>query len=80
MDGNGDFSNHFPVQKKIWGSIINRKIDSQAFFPSREPGCLGGTQKKGGSNTENVSNEKGAPGCLVYIGDEKLPSYIGIIS
>ena len=23
--------------------------------------------------------KKGAPGCLGYIGDEKLPSYIGII-
>ena len=23
--------------------------------------------------------EKRAPGCLVYIGDQKLPSYIGII-
>ena len=26
-----------------------------------------------------MSNEKRAPGCLGYIGDEKLPSYIGII-
>ncbi len=26
-----------------------------------------------------VSNEKRAPGWLGYIGDEKLPSYIGII-
>ena len=26
-----------------------------------------------------LSNEKRAPGCLVYIGDEKLPSYMGII-
>ena len=26
-----------------------------------------------------LSNEKRAPGCLVYIGDEILPSYIGII-
>ena len=26
----------------------------------------------------HVSNEK-IPGCLVYIGGEKLPSYIGII-
>ena len=28
---------------------------------------------------QHVSNEKRAPGCLGYIGDEKLPSYIGII-
>ncbi len=27
----------------------------------------------------SLSNEKRAPGCLVYIGDEILPSYIGII-
>ena len=26
-----------------------------------------------------LSNEKRAPGCLVYIGDEQLPSYIGIV-
>ena len=24
-----------------------------------------------------MSNDKRAPGCLGYIGDEKLPSYIG---
>ena len=28
--------------------------------------------------TAQVSNEKN-PGCLVYIGDKKLPSYIGIL-
>ena len=28
---------------------------------------------------KHVSNEKRAPGCLGYIGDEILPSYIGII-
>ena len=27
-----------------------------------------------------MSNEKRAPGWLGYIGDEKLPSYIGIIT
>ena len=26
-----------------------------------------------------MSNEKRAPGCLGYIGDEKLPNYIGIM-
>ena len=26
-----------------------------------------------------LSNEKRAPGCLVHIGDEKLPSYMGMI-
>ena len=26
-----------------------------------------------------MSNEKRAPGCLGYIGDDILPSYIGII-
>ena len=28
----------------------------------------------------HLSNEKRAPGCLGYIGDEQLPSYLGIIS
>ena len=27
----------------------------------------------------NLSNEKRAPGCLGYIGNEILPSYIGLI-
>ncbi len=27
----------------------------------------------------HVSNEKKAPGCLGYIGDEILPSYVGIM-
>ena len=27
----------------------------------------------------HLSNEKRPPGCLVYIGDEILPSYIGIL-
>ena len=27
-----------------------------------------------------MSNEKRAPGCLGYIGDERLPSYVGINS
>ena len=26
-----------------------------------------------------MSHEKQTPGCLEYIGDEKLPSYVGII-
>ena len=28
----------------------------------------------------HMSNEKRDPGCLGYIGDEQLPSYIGIIT
>ncbi len=28
----------------------------------------------------SARNEKRAPGCLVYIGDDKLPSYIAIVS
>ena len=32
------------------------------------------------SEDEEVSNEKRAPGCFGYIGDEILPSYMGIIS
>ena len=28
----------------------------------------------------HLSNEKRAPGCLGYRGDEKLPRYVGIIS
>ena len=27
-----------------------------------------------------LSNEQGAPGFLGFIGDEKLPSYVGIVS
>ena len=39
-----------------------------------------GTIKKVVYTTKGqLSNEKRAPGCLVYIGDEKLPSYVGII-
>ena len=33
----------------------------------------------GGEAEADLSNEKRAPGWLGYIGDEKLPSYIGII-
>ncbi len=32
-----------------------------------------------GESRKLLSNEKRAPGCLGYIGDEFLPSYIGII-
>ena len=28
---------------------------------------------------KQVCNEKKAPGCLGYIGDQKLPSYVGIM-
>ena len=28
----------------------------------------------------HMSNEKRAPGCLGYIGDDELPSYMGITS
>ena len=31
------------------------------------------------TNSPKLSNEKRAPGYLLYIGDEILPSYIGII-
>ena len=49
------------------GSIKEAKIDSKTT-------CLSAI-----FCWNQLSNEKRAPGWLGYIGDEKLPSYIGII-
>ena len=43
----------------------------------RSPVTQGGS---GVMESSARSNEKRAPGCLGYLGDEILPSYIGIIS
>ena len=32
-----------------------------------------------GQDLNHLSNEKRAPGCLGYLRDDELPSYIGII-
>ena len=51
MDGCLVISNHFPVQKKIWVKPSTEKLIAKDFFHPVNVDVLGGTEKRGGSNT-----------------------------
>ena len=51
--------------------------NSSSTGPAAEGGIIAHCFERGRFN--DLSNEKRAPGCLGYIGDAILPSYVGIM-
>ena len=58
--------------------MVKKIVGSGPKFEHLFWGC-GGLIQKNPPKTQRLSNETRAPGCLGLIGDEILPSYMGII-
>ena len=63
----------FPYSTDNWGN----EFATEACRTFSEYPSLGSTEFQ--AHLKDMSNEKRVLGCLGYIGNEKLPNYVGII-